>query len=245
MNDMISDESLRALLRAGVAWLYETEQPNGAEVSHFGASVRANNRFVQFMPEGGRPEGSRGPVIVVNTRDGDEVGLRAGEIDGVVDVLHELGVQVSETWNGAPGCETGSIQLVNPAHPSLLAAVENGHESWRARREVPPSGYVAPDYVAPDFTEVHRLEADRLRSAVVVADTQAEHARKELAAARERINALEDQVRTLALERVEAVMERVWNIDHAPYLQRRVIVDALADAGLLADVEPLGVSPRD
>lgn len=125
----------QAILAAGLKWLFETEQPEGAGASHFGEALadEAANRRYEFRPNSSRA--NRAPIVVVQVAKPEYEhpdpftrvltnGLEEGEIDAVVAELEALGHTVVDRWNGAPGTESGSIALGGRPHPSLLAAVE-------------------------------------------------------------------------------------------------------------------------
>ncbi|WP_435111613.1 hypothetical protein [Nocardiopsis synnemataformans] len=122
--------TIRQALAAGLRWLYDTPQPDGAILQHHGEGLYLPdaNRSLAFIPAGWDGK----VVIVVNV-------ARAGwkperneltpahmigptEIDEVTAMLADLGARVVHTWNGHPS-DTGSLALERPAHPTLLAAV--------------------------------------------------------------------------------------------------------------------------
>lgn len=123
----------REVLAAGLKWLFETEQPEGAMVSHHGEHLYAlGNRTYQFVPRGF--DSGRSPVVIVDVtfKKWDKSdpyhwrltnGLEVGEMEAVAADLAALGVGVVKTWNGRAGGETGSLALEGRAHPALLAAV--------------------------------------------------------------------------------------------------------------------------
>lgn len=145
-------------LDAGLHWLYETAQPDDAHAQHHGDTIGlpAANRYYGFCPSGA--EGL--PVVVVNVAKPElrpyEPPLNPLAPDELSDLARELearGFAVRTTWNGHPAI-TGSVGLVRPAHPTLLAAVDRYRagcldhpkrsvfcdcEAWRAgfRRVVP------------------------------------------------------------------------------------------------------------
>lgn len=121
--------STRDVLAAGLAWLYDTAQPDGAILQHHGASLPpVGNRRYRFIPAGwdGRA------IVVVEvanvewTTQGDQEvvanPLEPDELDRLTADLADLGAEVIHTWNGHPAI-TGSLALKRPAHPTLLAAV--------------------------------------------------------------------------------------------------------------------------
>jgi hypothetical protein len=117
-------------LRAGLRWLYGTEQPDGAIVHHRGPAIPATgNRWYGVCPVGATGR----PVISVDVARVEWVDrgvervpvnpLEPGELDHLKSVLADLGATVHSTWNGHPSTN-GSLELAEPAHPTLLAAVE-------------------------------------------------------------------------------------------------------------------------
>lgn len=137
MNDTTTPDNraaakARDVLAAGLAWLYDTPQPDGAILQHHGASLPpVGNRWFRFIPSGW---GGR-VVVVVDVAKVEWIDngpndlatpanpLEPDELDWLTCELAVLGVEVVHTWNGHPAI-TGSLALARPAHPSLLAAVE-------------------------------------------------------------------------------------------------------------------------
>lgn len=124
------DSVTQAVLAAGLAWLYETEQPPGAIPDHHGYSCSAGDRRYRFCPAGARSL----PVVVVDVRHPrydtgklDRVLLNplggAPEMDALVAAIEALGVVVADRWNGEAHHETGSLGLAERAHPTLLAGL--------------------------------------------------------------------------------------------------------------------------
>lgn len=119
-------------LRAGLDWLYRTEQADNASiVSHHGVNAPvADGRRYRFVPTGFHP--AKAPVIVVAVAEPQYEGpmnrrklvnpLEPSELAAIEAQLREWGHQIHSSWNGTH--EDGSIGLVDPAHPSLLAALE-------------------------------------------------------------------------------------------------------------------------
>lgn len=119
------------ILRAGLAWLYDTEQPGDAVLQHHGLGVpggTVDNRSFTFVPVGWR----RHVVVVVNVVKvewGEQYGegprnpLGRDELTEITAELARLGAEVVTTWNGHPGV-TGSLALSRPAHPTLGVAVD-------------------------------------------------------------------------------------------------------------------------
>lgn len=122
-----------SILAAGLRWLYGTEQPADAVLSHHGISVSdpdaGANRWYSFVPSGALQR----PVVVVHVSRPEWAGTGTGmypanplDVDELVAVqldLATLDVVVHGTWNGFPG-HSGSVGLTRPARPSLLAAVD-------------------------------------------------------------------------------------------------------------------------
>lgn len=161
---MTDQEILRAALKAGLAWLFDTEQPVGANVD-LGVGMRADDRMVRFVHVAGDGRDvPRGPAVILETVDRSTTGggrprvtLREGEMDEVAVLLAELGHPVVRTWNGKG--PSGSLQMAGQAHPSALAAL-------KARMSLPlrERGPGVPE-VRPDTTELDALELARLRAA--------------------------------------------------------------------------------
>jgi len=120
----------RDVLAAGLTWLYDTAQPDGAIIQHQGLTHAAGSRLkLSFVP---MPD----PVIVIDIVDaqyGTDVEktlrnpLTADECTEVEQLLAELGRPPFHRWNGA-GCETGSFRLADPIHPTLEAARKKYHD---------------------------------------------------------------------------------------------------------------------
>lgn len=121
----------RDTLRAGMDWLYRTEQTDPASiVSHHGiGSPAVDGRSFVFVPSGFHPVDA--PVVVVSVADPRYEGplsqrvlvnpLQPGEMAVVEAQLREWGHEIHSSWNGLH--EHGSVGLATPAHPSLLAAL--------------------------------------------------------------------------------------------------------------------------
>jgi hypothetical protein len=143
--------NLSAILDTGLRWLYETVQPDDAHQQHHGITIGlpATNRLYGFCPDGAEHL----PVVVVNVakpelrpNDLPANPLEPGELFDLAQELETRGFTVRTTWNGHPAI-TGSVSLVRPAHPTLVAAVQRYHrgcvvhpersvfcdcEAWRA-----------------------------------------------------------------------------------------------------------------
>lgn len=122
------DDRVRAVLRAGLTWLYETEQPPDAIDQHHGHGRCVGDRRYDFAPYGAKAR----PVVIVCVLkprvDGAGKVLNPlggpAEMDAVAEALAELGHLVADRWNGAANHATGSLGMADPAHPSLVAAVD-------------------------------------------------------------------------------------------------------------------------
>ncbi|MFI6228722.1 hypothetical protein ACIBCR_15575 [Micromonospora echinospora] len=124
------DDKTRDVLAAGLNWLYNTEQPADAALSHHGISTpRIGNRWYWFIQSGYNGL----PVVVVQVTDPewDRTKLDSlllnplggvAEMTAYCDALNALGADVTTWWNGKG--DSGSIGLAKPAHPSLLAALQ-------------------------------------------------------------------------------------------------------------------------
>ncbi|NML55314.1 hypothetical protein HHL19_16195 [Streptomyces sp. R302] len=119
-----------AALAAGLRWLFDTEQPDTAIVTHLGMSIPgAGNRWYGLCPSGADGQ------VVISTNvarvtwaraDGDTYAanpIAYGEVAWLKGFLGHLGHTVTATWNGYPGT-SGSLALAEAPHPSLTAAVD-------------------------------------------------------------------------------------------------------------------------
>lgn len=114
----LSDEA-RTVLSAGLAWLYDTTQPDDAIPDHHGYGIRVGDRRYRFIGEGANGL----PVVVVSVAEpaydkthidwpllnpiGGEL-----EMEALASALTDLGWAVREWWNGS--AESGSVGLVQP-----------------------------------------------------------------------------------------------------------------------------------
>jgi hypothetical protein len=127
MTDLLADS-----LAAGLRWLYDTEQPDGALLRTGGPILRTDdNRTLGFAPVSALLR----PVVILDVTKVEWIDrgpydlkepanpLAPGELEALAERIVALGFDISGTWNGHPGI-TGSVGLKRPAHPSLLAAVE-------------------------------------------------------------------------------------------------------------------------
>lgn len=120
--------TLAAILDTGLGWLYDTVQPNDAHQQHHGITIGhpEANRLYGFCPTGAENL----PVVSVNVarpeyrdHEGPSNPLRPDELFDLATELEARGYTVRTTWNGHPAV-TGSVSLVQPAHPTLVAAVD-------------------------------------------------------------------------------------------------------------------------
>lgn len=118
-------------LRAGLDWLYREQPDDASIVSHHGISSPViDDRRYSFVPSGFHPVAA--PVVIVSVSKPVYEGpltrrelvnpLESNEVAVIEAQLREWGHEIHSSWNGKQ--ENGSIGLVTPAHPSLLAALE-------------------------------------------------------------------------------------------------------------------------
>lgn len=122
---MTMNENRRLVIAAGLAWLFDTTQPDGAIVSHHGVTVGVGDRRYRFIPRGAEDR----PVVVVDAvavAGQDVAVLEPDELTELTGVLAELGHEVVDRWNGHPA-GTGSLALAGAVQPSLLAALDRYH----------------------------------------------------------------------------------------------------------------------
>lgn len=114
------------VLRVALDWLYKTEQPTGAGLSHHGiGSVNLPtilNRRINLIP-------GCAPIINITVAHPVKIStfevrnpLAPGELDEWAEAIKDLGYDVAEVFHS--GGASGGIRLTEQAHPSLLAAVE-------------------------------------------------------------------------------------------------------------------------
>lgn len=121
-----------ATIHRGLAWLYETVQPDDAIVFHLGpTSCVVNHRHYGFIPSviNGLPvvtmclaEEHKHARIRIGNEDRLAYPIHRAEVSAIQRAI-ETEVTVQESWNGE-GCETVSFRLSRPANPSLLAALK-------------------------------------------------------------------------------------------------------------------------
>ena len=143
------DIATRDMLRAGLMWLYETAQPEGALDQHHGHSRAVGERVYTFVPRGYLNL----PVVVVDVRHPEWVHMGdghstlanpldyPGELRRLGEVLADLGRPVASQWNGKG--DSGSLGLADPAHPSLVAAVNRYRDGCPIHRTVFCGGWQA------------------------------------------------------------------------------------------------------
>lgn len=141
VSAFIPDRGARALdtgavsteqaVSVGLLWLYRTEQPDEAVLQHHGVTVARSllavsdgDRLYRFIP------GTARNVIIsvlvarpVYVNGFHQVRLRPGEVDQLAGLVRELGHEVAEVW-ASPSGAFGTVTLQQPAHRSLLAAVD-------------------------------------------------------------------------------------------------------------------------
>lgn len=169
---MLKKDTLYGVLEPGLAWLFDTVQPPGAEVSPHGEWVKADGYLFSFRPSAPGTQGAPGPTVVISAVDersamesGHNV-FTAQDVDNVWSVLDSLGHPVVNQWNGV-GNPTASFKLEGAAHPSLSAAVARGDRNateaklaqGRLPGESPFTPYVRMDRAAVDKVELLRLHA--------------------------------------------------------------------------------------
>lgn len=116
------------ILAAGLRWLYETVQPDGAIIDNHGVCHGNGDRtrLYHFISNGFNGL----PVVVVDVvgwkydPGADEIDqlLSSDEMAAIGEAITRLGGTILSTWNG-DGCVTGSFGLSSAAHPTLSAAV--------------------------------------------------------------------------------------------------------------------------
>lgn len=143
MNEYDKQAPLLNLLRAGLHWLYRTEQPAGVVMTHHGVTAPAlGDRQFSFTPDGTEHL----PVLAVKVVNQNWVekgmdriltnGMHAGELAQIAQLVRVLGYPIRDTWNGREGSDTGSIGLARPAHPTLLATVNKYRAGCPEHRSV-------------------------------------------------------------------------------------------------------------
>lgn len=117
-----SNDDYSALLRVGLAWFYDTEQPVGALIQHHGSRVIVGDRTIKFIPST-----RSGPAVVISVTHPHFTDYRLdnplvpGEMAAWSERLSALGYPVIDSWNG-DGFESGSLAIGVPVHDSLQAA---------------------------------------------------------------------------------------------------------------------------
>jgi hypothetical protein len=141
-NDELPDlpttmELLTPIMRTGLAWLFDTVQPDTAIATHHGVTLAGppeTNRTINFGPIGWQGW----PVLVLEVQHvlypppGGENPvhnpLRDGEMDAFAALLVVLDVPWQHQWNG-DGYISGSTSIARQPGPSLAAALQR----YRAR----------------------------------------------------------------------------------------------------------------
>ncbi|MFC9285660.1 hypothetical protein [Streptomyces sp. NPDC057052] len=164
--------ALDEILDTGLAWLYDTVQPDDAHQQHHGLTLHLPeaNRWYGFCPSGAQHR----PVVSVDVINVEWIDngpnslqtpanpLEPGELPALVRELYRRGFESTGTWNGHPGV-SGSVGLVRPAHPTLVAAVDR----YRRGCTVHPERSVFCDCEA--WTAGFRRVAEPARPAAVSA----------------------------------------------------------------------------
>lgn len=127
----MSCPTLEEGLERGLAWLFTTEHPEGATVSHLGASLLCDgNRRLGFCPAGsqGRPTitlevAHPQPRRTPRWGEVSHVPLAPDELDRLSALLAARGYEEDHRWNGFPAT-TGSVAVAQELHPSMRAALE-------------------------------------------------------------------------------------------------------------------------
>lgn len=125
--------TLAQILDTGLDWLFNTAQPDNAHTDHHGIVLglpEANRRY-GFCPAGYRSR----TVVVVDVAKVEWIDngpnqlqtpanpIEPGELAALAEELRTRGYEIGSMWNGHPGV-TGSVGLVQEAHPTLVAAVD-------------------------------------------------------------------------------------------------------------------------
>lgn len=124
-------EAMTEVLRAALDWLYKTEQPPGAMLSHHGIGSAdlptMPNRRIDIVPRGA----NGGPILNIGVSRPVKVGtytvrnpLAPGELDQWAEQIIDLGYDVTQTFSGSEGSASGGIELAKLPHPSILAATK-------------------------------------------------------------------------------------------------------------------------
>lgn len=114
----------RAVIGAGLAWLFDTVQPDGAACFHLGPSRDSGDRLFGFIPS------AQWPILTMDLvhPEYDDRGnltnpLTRHDVDTLWADMKRRGITVRSSWNGK-GTHTVSLALAGHVHPTLLAAVE-------------------------------------------------------------------------------------------------------------------------
>ena len=121
--------SLDGALRAGLCWLYATEQPPNAVVERRGAKITTAARSLRFLPI----SATGTPLIVVDLLTvhwgtgalSPPLGaLPPDELPSLAAELAAIGILAAALhYHGI----TGTIELDAPAHASLIEAINRNH----------------------------------------------------------------------------------------------------------------------
>lgn len=172
----LKKDTLYGVLEPGLRWLFDTVQPDGAEVDPHGEWVKADGYMFSFRPSVPGTQGPPGPTVVISAVD-ERSAAESGhnvftmqDVDNVWWVLDSLEHPVVNVWNGV-GNPTASFKMDGSAHPSLLAAVVRGDRNAKEAKllqgrlpgEPPFVPFVRMDRAAVDAVELLRLHAMEAR----------------------------------------------------------------------------------
>lgn len=147
MTGPISNQA-RGVLAAGLAWLYDTEQPEGAILSHHGVSKAAGEHSFRFIGEAA--DGLPAIVVeLVNPRYSYPGGDRhldtpIGKVlpRQLAETIADLGHHVGDQWNWG-NSTSGSLGLVGRAHPTLRGGLARYRSGCPEHRTVFCGGWQA------------------------------------------------------------------------------------------------------
>lgn len=110
--------TVKTAIVQGVAWMYETQQPEGAllPAQGFVIPVPDEQRTVSLHPLGAHDR----PVIVVAHTD-PEQSLRRNEIKTLATWCQRMRISVRNVWEHHP-CHGGTVELGKRSHPTLAQA---------------------------------------------------------------------------------------------------------------------------
>jgi hypothetical protein len=160
------------MLLAGLAWLFDVEQPATAIERSSGQAIDSvGNRTLRFVPSG--PDGQAMVIITVTSSDPDRPNasprrfLKQGELSAFVDLLDGMGEDVISMRGGYP-MAAGGVSLARPVHPSLRAALnryQTGCPDHHGKRQCDCGRYARGRRDLAGVPDVHR-QAMRRRSLI-------------------------------------------------------------------------------